>query len=282
MEGLLLLSLHSLFGIDNIQKFFTSPETQAHNIRASLFIQGLSSVIMFFLPAAMFSVLISGRVWPTLKMNVSAPFIFFVVGIVAIFASGVAAPFLTEINSKIPLPQVLKPWVENQAADDKLLEVFFAGKTILHFLALTVVLCLLPAIGEEVLFRGVLQKELSQTSVGNYGAIILAAMLFSVGHIEFNNFIARWLMGIVLGMLFFSSQSLWVSIAAHFFNNFIIVLFKYLYTAGIVKIDLAEVTPPVYITLLSLIVLAACMYALWKLRVKPAVDDESEEINQPL
>ncbi|MFI5140349.1 MAG: CPBP family intramembrane glutamic endopeptidase, partial [Sphingobacteriales bacterium] len=155
-------------------------------------------------------------------MNVLPSFKFFVIAVVGMLAAGLFIQFLVDINSRIPLPEWLKPWVENQAANEKLLEVFFSGKSMLHLLLLVFVIGILPALSEEMMFRGVLQPELAKTSLGNYGSIIMVGLVFSLVHFEFDFFLARWLMGIFLGLLFFTSQSLWVSITGHFFNNFVI------------------------------------------------------------
>lgn len=92
-------------------------------------------------------------------------------------------------------------------------------------------------------------------------------------HFEFDNFLAIWAMGIVLGWLFYTTQSLWVSVVAHFINNATTVLLKYLYLKGSITNDLAEASPPVYISVISLFIVAGCMYLLHKWRIEPLADE---------
>lgn len=83
----------------------------------------------------------------------------------------------------------------------------------------------LPAVFEEWFFRGILQRDLSKFVRNDYLAIVITAMVFSLIHFDMANFVSRFILGLLLGLLFFYSKSLWVNIFVHFLNNFLAVLF---------------------------------------------------------
>lgn len=80
-------------------------------------------------------------------------------------------------------------------------------------------MAVLPAIGEELVFRGLLQPGLIRISGHPHAGIWLTAVLFSFLHFQFAGFIPRIFLGAVLGFLAFYSQRLWIPIVAHFLFN---------------------------------------------------------------
>lgn len=84
------------------------------------------------------------------------------------------------------------------------------------------ILCLLPAIGEELVFRFGLQKHiLSNTNLGSGGAIIITSIVFSFIHFEMSAFLPRLVLALVLGTSYLYSKTLFVPILFHFFNNYL-------------------------------------------------------------
>lgn len=102
------------------------------------------------------------------------------------------------------------------------------------------IIAILPALSEEFLFRGVLQQKFLQWISNPHLAICLTAFLFSVIHLDAGGILPRFLLGILLGYLFFWSKNLWLSIIVHFINNAIIVTSGYLY--GFESIDTSKET----------------------------------------
>jgi membrane protease YdiL (CAAX protease family) len=80
-------------------------------------------------------------------------------------------------------------------------------------------IAIIPAICEELLFRGVLMPLLAKMTRNIHVAIWITAALFSLIHMQFYGFLPRMLMGAVLGYLVIWSGSLWTAILAHFVNN---------------------------------------------------------------
>jgi membrane protease YdiL (CAAX protease family) len=96
-----------------------------------------------------------------------------------------------------------------------------------------IVIAVIPAIGEELTFRGVIQKLLTRWFGHAHWAILITAFLFSAMHIQFLSFLPRFFLGIVLGYLFFWSKSIWLTMLVHFINNAIAVVFYHYYFGGL-------------------------------------------------
>lgn len=87
-----------------------------------------------------------------------------------------------------------------------------------YFISL-LVMAILPAIGEEMLFRGGLQNFLSRWTRSPWLAIIIVAIIFSAIHGSIFGFLTRFFLGVVLGAIYYYTQNIWLSILAHFLNN---------------------------------------------------------------
>ena len=94
------------------------------------------------------------------------------------------------------------------------------------------VVALLPAVCEELFFRGGVQQILHRWFGNPHVAIIVASLIFSLAHGDLYGLIPRFFLGIVLGYLFFYSGSMLVNICAHFLNNSMVVLLLFLNHRG--------------------------------------------------
>ncbi len=117
----------------------------------------------------------------------------------------------------------------SQLYQDTFQLVLLKTDSILGLVFNLVVIAILPAIGEELLFRGSMQKLLHQ-KLPPHLAIWITGFIFSSIHFQFYGFLPRWIMGAGLGYLFYYSNSLWYPIVAHFTNNAFTVISVYFST----------------------------------------------------
>ncbi len=103
-------------------------------------------------------------------------------------------------------------------------------KTVWDYILALVIMALLPAFCEEVLFRGGFQNFLTRGINQPWVAIIIVSALFSVMHLSYYGFLSRFALGIVLGALYYYSGTIWWSIAAHFIYNALAITMLYAYT----------------------------------------------------
>ena len=118
------------------------------------------------------------------------------------------------------------------AATEQMLTVDTIGGLLFNL----VVIALIPAIGEELTFRGVLQQGLTRR-MNPHVAILLSAAIFSFIHFQFSGFLPRMFLGMLLGYLFYTSGSLWTCMLMHFLNNGSAVVVYYLNHKGIINVD---------------------------------------------
>ncbi len=244
-------SLHPLFGIADPDVFITSLTLQKQHTYAALFMQSLASTWgMFLLPSIIFTQVMRYDVGEFFKVNRWPSFINILTATFIIVCGIVFVNFIVELNKQIPLPSALSSLRDTQGNADELILSFFSENSNTHFFVLVLALAVLPAIAEELFFRGVIQNMLQKSGMTAMASIVVTGLSFSVMHLEFDNFVAIWMMGIVLGWLYYYSQNLWVSIIAHFLNNFSMIALKFAFFNGVTPTDMSETTnPPVLLSL---------------------------------
>jgi membrane protease YdiL (CAAX protease family) len=122
------------------------------------------------------------------------------------------------------------------------------------------IMAVVPAFCEEVCFRGALQRIMIQICKRPMAGILVSAFLFSFFHFQFEGFLPRMFLGVLLGAAYWYSGSLWVPIIAHFFFNASQILLA-MYDPGIVS---KNPTIPLKLVLFSLVIVAGLFYALRK------------------
>lgn len=276
--------VHQYFGVGNSENFASDVALQAANPMASLVMQAIGTGFgAFLLPALMFSVLTYGSMGEPLKLTTypSAKQLLLTLGI--ILAGGIFISLLVDINKLIPLPDSLSSLKNFQEKYDALMSAYFKDADILRFVFIVLVLAVTPAIGEELFFRGALMKVFSETRLGIHGAVVFSALAFALMHFEFYNTLAIFFMGLMLGYIYVYTQSIWASIAAHFINNFLQVLLKYLFVSGYISTDFTtNESLPIYQTMIAGIITFVLLWLLWKNKTAPAtLSLSSESINEP-
>jgi hypothetical protein len=155
--------------------------------------------------------------------------------------------FTGQINSAMHLPDFLsgvEKWMIRQEdkADD-LLDLLIVADTFPVLLLNLLMIALLPAIAEELIFRGVFQRIFYRLFRSGHISIWVTSLIFSTIHLQFFGFIPRLILGLDFGYLFFWTGSLWLSVISHFVNNAFPVIMAYV--QGVEKLK-----APVDITLL--------------------------------
>jgi uncharacterized protein len=89
----------------------------------------------------------------------------------------------------------------------------------LQMIVVVFLVAVIPGIGEEMLFRGTVQQQFARIIKNPHIAIWLSAAFFSAIHFQFEGFLARMILGALLGYLFYWSNNLWIPIIVHFLNN---------------------------------------------------------------
>lgn len=128
-----------------------------------------------------------------------------------------------------------------------------------------VVIAVLPAIGEEIVFRGMIQRDLFRATNNIHVAIWTSAIIFSAFHLQFFGFVPRMLLGALFGYFYYWSDSLLIPILAHLVNNGLIVISLYLYQGGVIEVDMeSEVAAPWSAVISSAVIMTILLFLLKK------------------
>ena len=104
--------------------------------------------------------------------------------------------------------------------------------TFWRFLAYVIISCVTPAFCEEFLFRGTILSGLKQ--YGAKIAIIVSAIIFTFMHGNAEQTVHQFIIGLIIGFLFYKTGNFWIGVIIHFFNNFISISITYLITLNFV------------------------------------------------
>ena len=204
--------------------------------------QGISSAMMFIAPPIVFYCLTrKERPKQALGFRRISPVWLVFVGLVLMFISLPVTNQLTAWNESLKLGDIFQSLeelmknLEQAAADvtERMLNADSLGGLLLNLF----IIALIPAVGEELTFRGILQQGLTRSMKNPHVAIWLSAALFSFIHFQFYGFLPRMFLGLLLGYLFYITGSLWTNIAMHFLNNGTAVVLYYLNNKGTLNVD---------------------------------------------
>jgi hypothetical protein len=174
-----------------------------------------------------------------------------------------------EWNAAMKLPEALsglEMWMREKEDQLSVMTEFLTGYTQFSQLLIALfVVTLLPALGEEVLFRGIIQTKLSQHWGKIHLAIWVSAAIFSAIHFQFYGFIPRMMLGALFGYLYYWTGNLWVSVLAHFVNNGFVLVMMYLHNIGVVKTNIEETkTLPGILIISSLFLTIGILRSIWQ------------------
>lgn len=168
--------------------------------------------------------------------------------------------FVGELNQRIVFPGGLKDWFQSQEQTaENTVNALLSVDTPTDLLLNIIFIAALAGIGEELLFRGLIQRLLSRR-FGTWMGIVIAAALFSGMHLQFYGFFPRFLLGVVLGILYAYSGSLWVAMLAHFFYDAMLI------TAAYLNPDLLEKESALPLIQLMLPALISLLLSVWVIR----------------
>ena len=219
----------------------------------------------FVFPALVFSYFFYKSKWTSfLNINKIPIVANLILGGVLIIAAFPLAQLAFWINMNIPMPNFL---VEMEEGTSEMVRNLLLAEQPheLWFNLLTI--AVIPAIGEELIFRGILQKKLDEQLKNPHLAIWLAALIFSAIHMQFQGFLSRMLLGGILGYMYHWTGNLWVPIFAHLVNNAVQIIGQYFFQKGMIEtnIDQAILDVNWVMTLVAFAVVGVLSFAMKKL-----------------
>jgi len=235
------------------------------------YVQLILATFVFIVPANAYSRLFSDNAFVFFEFKKPSLLFLFFAALLWLFTLPIIS-FLADINNKIAFPtsfaglensfRLAEARAEN--ATRFLLNITSLSGLMVNLLVIAVV----AAIAEELIFRGIIQKLLFEQSKNIHLAIWLTALVFSLFHLQFFAIIPRIVLGAALGYTFYWSKSIWVPIFFHFINNASIVFASYLYQKKLIATDPNEITFFPNSVLFVAFICSIAMVYFWNKRAK--------------
>lgn len=232
----------------------------------------IQSVCFFLFPPIVFAFLCYGDTKTYLKIEESYKPIILILSICLIIAIQPFINFIGYLNQQLVLPEsmsAIENWMkENELAAEKTTNLLFSDKTITGLIFNLLIIAVVAGLAEEFFFRGCIQQIIQKIVSNQHIAVWIGAFIFSTMHFQFYGFVPRLLLGALLGYLFVWSGSIWVPVLTHTVNNFIGVIFAFLYygTSQYEEIGTFTFDKNLWITILSIILSFVLIYLIYKKR----------------
>ncbi|MDA0683779.1 MAG: CPBP family intramembrane metalloprotease [Bacteroidetes bacterium] len=233
----------------------------------------IGQIFGLLLPGLWFARLHSSTVRSFLRLR-RVPVGMVVLAVIGLLALIPLVQWTATLFDGLPWPQWIRDMEEGQMVliEQVLMQDFSLLFTI-SMLALT------PAICEEILFRGFVQRQ-AERRLGAWGGILFSGIIFGFYHLRLTQAIPLSLLGIFMAWLTWRTRSLWPAIIVHLLNNtFAAVLGKMASKEGS-NIDVESFEFPILITALSALVLAAMVTLIHRIAVRTWPDEATTADSQ--
>jgi uncharacterized protein len=234
-----------LFGFDTVMGMFGGFDfSDRKMLNMMKFFQVFQSIGLFVLPSLVVARLYHPNMWQFLSLNYRPTIQQALWVTILIISVNPFINFTGAVNAEMHFPEWLsgmEDWMRNAEENaEKIVKAFLHVDNIGGLLFNLFMIAVLPALGEELLFRGVIQQLLTRITKNPHWGIWLSAILFSALHMQFYGFIPRMLLGAMFGYLLIWSGSLWLPVIAHFVNNAGAVILLFLIDKNYIGAEIEE------------------------------------------
>ena len=276
LMGILLAPLVLGISVSDVMNIFSN-STAAQYLNLLRYMQVLQGIGLFIVPAFFAAHLFSGTLDSSpkltatdyLRLKQTAPSKSFGTVLLLMLAAIPCINLLASLNEMIVFPKSLsglEQWLKDfEEAALQLTELFLKVDHAGGMLFNVFMIALLPALGEELIFRGLLQKIFTRWTGSIHIAIVITGFLFSLMHMQFYGFFPRWLLGVMFGYLLVWSGTLWIPIFAHFVNNATAVCVSYMIHKEMIPEKIEEFGSAWHDIPVTIVATAICAWLLWKM-----------------
>lgn len=266
MVGLIFIPL--IYPVSFSEVFNTLQSGQPLSPELLIFLQGLSSIGTFLVPAILAAYLFSYngadylRLTTFPKRSVAVVLLL----IVLTLAGNSLSDMLYRLSKAIPWPEafkVLKNVIDaSELSMHEQIGLFLEMHSSFEFVQVFFIMAILPAVCEEALFRGALQPVMKRLSGGLHAGVLLTSFLFALIHLQFYTFLPILALGLVLGYIKEWSNSLWVPMIVHLINNGSIVVAVYFFDVDYQSMNEVSAGWNLEYTIPGLLVFVLALYLL--------------------
>lgn len=232
-------------------------------LKPYLFFSQLFSVLV---PAIIYLIIFHREnIWDWVKIKLPKNKAFFLYGIMFLLLSYPLIQLSSDLNKYMPFSDFMS---DESGMIEELMKSILKMDNIIDLFINIIIIALLPAIGEELFFRVGMQNEFLSSIKNKDIAIILTAIIFSAFHLQFDGFLPRFFLGLILGYLYYWSNSIWLSVLIHFINNALLVVTMYFMQDKLdnLNIEDAQRNIPMHILIMSIIAVLVLRHKFISLR----------------
>lgn len=237
-----------LFGIsfDELPGLLATTLENPNSRMAFLFIQGLGGGLAFLVGGWLFIRLVDKKTLKIKKQLARArPGKLWIV-FPLLFGFILFNSLLVYLNMNVEFPEALSEMEAMfREKEDQLMELtkFLTDfDSIAELLMGILVIGILAGVGEEYLFRGILQPKLHFYTGNAHLGVWITAFIFSAIHFQFYGFLPRLMLGALFGYLYLYSGTLIYPMLAHILNNTFTLILVYLNKLNLVEFDMEDAT----------------------------------------
>ncbi len=205
----------------------------AQDMNLLRYLQIISHIGMFIIPSLILAWLFGRKSLSYLFLDNIPSRRMLLMSVLLVFVTVPFINYLMELNEQLHFPDSLRSvedWMRRYEENaERTTKAFLSVDTLSGLFFNLFMVAVIPAIGEELMFRGVLLRIFNRWIRSHHWAVFITAIIFSAIHMQFFGFLPRFLLGLLFGYLVVWSGSLWPAIIAHFINNAAAVTFFYLF-----------------------------------------------------
>ncbi|AKD02906.1 CPBP family intramembrane glutamic endopeptidase [Pontibacter korlensis] len=267
----------SLFELANVA---TNPADHPQGPDVMLLLQGVLQFIAFIIAPAILLLSLNYRLGDYLNWKVRSPWLLVLLSGLLIIAIMPANSVIINWNANMGFPDFMsgfEQWAREQEEQlAELTKLITQFSSVPELLIGLVVFAAIPAVGEELVFRGIAQRQIFRWSGNIHVAIWVTGIIFAAIHVQFFGFLPRAILGALFGYLYFWSGRIIVPIVAHFVNNGFTVFMLYLQQTRTIDADIESTEAmPWYLIALSVLISAAILYFLYQSFIRLPLREES-------
>ena len=249
----------------------TSPKSF---IDAALWLQAITATGIFLLPALLFAYLTHPRPASYLGLRKPGKVVHWILVPIVMVGAVIIFLLINSLFQKLNWSADLK---DLQEKHDNTVKAFLNMNSFTDFLKAFAIMAILPAVSEELIFRGILMRLVHKRSHRIGIAIAVSSLVFAIVHYDPAGLVAIFCAAILLGGIYYLTGSLWLSIFAHLLNNGLQIILLYFGSENKAIKTLMEGNElPQAIVIAGVALFAASFYLLWKNRT-PLPDDWSDD-----
>jgi membrane protease YdiL (CAAX protease family) len=231
-------------------------------VKAFLLMQGMTNFFVFALSAFIFAYLSHPEPAKYLGLRAPGKPIQWVLTVIVILG---AMPLVMGLQQLISLIDFRPDIKAAQKLNDDTMEAVLNMPDFKSFLAVFTAVAIIPALGEELFFRGVLMRFAKKKSTSMVMPVIFTAAVFAYTHTNIYGLASIFLAGVLLAAIYYLTGSLWCSILAHMCFNGLQIVLCYLGNGNsTIKAFASSGSVPVSFIIAGAVVFSASFYLLLK------------------